>query len=169
MIAPPTNSHLGRHAGDRDMWVEYQYMQSQLDPQEVVEDCEGMYEDTYGSVSKQDRNGSVLSDLQQDLAKMSSQPAIGYEYRRFVIIKSNEDVHGRPGEEGWVSSRSAEYPVRATDLAISSASGSWLQSSSLVTRSMLRVTSGIYNGYIWSCAMGMPRPVSLGLWVDRVT
>jgi len=101
MIAPPTNSHLSRHAKDCDMWVEYQHMQSLLDPQEIIEDCEGMYEDVYGSVAKGDRDGSVLLDLQQDLAKMSNQATIRHAYRRFVIIKSDADVHGRPGEEDW--------------------------------------------------------------------
>ena len=78
-------------------------MQSLLQPHEIVEDCEGMYEDAYDNVAKRERDGLVLSDLQQDLAKMSDQPAIRYVYRRFVIIKSDADVHGRSGEEDWVS------------------------------------------------------------------
>ena len=139
MIAPPTNPHLGRHERDCDMWVEHQYMQSLLDPQDVVEDCEEVYEGTYRSVSKQDRNGLALSDLQQDLVKMSNQPAIGYDYRRFVVIKSNGDVHGRPGEEDWVSSQGTEFPVRAVNLfAVSSASGSLFRSSGLATKSIAR-------------------------------
>jgi len=77
-------------------------MQLRLEPHEIVEDCEGMYEDAYDNIAKRDREGLVLSDLQQDLAKISNQPAIRYAYRRFVIIKSNADVHGRPGEEDWV-------------------------------------------------------------------
>jgi len=89
-------------------------MQSLLDPQEITEDCEGMYEDAYGS-AKQDRDGLVLSDLEQDLVKMSNQPAIRYAYRRFVIIKSSTDVHGRPGEQDWVSDRS-EFHVRVINL-----------------------------------------------------
>ena len=105
MIAPPTNSHLSRYARDCDMWVEYQHVQSLLNPQEIVEDCESMYEDAYGGAGKQDRDESVLSDLEQDLVKMSNQPAIRYAYRRFVIIKSNGDVRGRPGEQDWVSGR----------------------------------------------------------------
>jgi len=101
MIAPPTNAHLSRHPRDCDTWMEYQLMQSQLDPHEIAEDCEGMYEDAYDKVAKRDRDGLILSDLQQDLAKMSNQPAIRYAYRRFVIIGSTADVHGRPDEEGW--------------------------------------------------------------------
>jgi len=148
MIAPPTNSHLSRHTRDCDMWVEYQHMQSLLDPQEIVEDCEGMYEDTYGEVSKQGRDGLVLSDLQQDLVKMSNQAAIRYAYRRFVIVKSNADVHGRPSEQDWVSSRS-EFHVRVIDLlAISSASGCWFRGSGLATKSIPRATHGIYDRYI---------------------
>ena len=164
MIAPPANPHLGRHGKDCDMWVEYQYMQSLLDPQDIVEDCEGMYEDTYGGVSKQDRNGLVLSDLQQDLVKMSIQPAIGYVYRRFVVIKSNEDVHGRSGEEDWVSSQGAEFPVRAANLsAIPSASGSRFQSSSLVMKLklMARITGGVYDRCIM-CIIECS-----GLWKGR--
>jgi hypothetical protein len=78
-------------------------MQSMLDPQEIVDDCEDMYRDAYRDVAKRDRDGQVISDLQQDLAKMSNQPAIKYDFRRFVVIKSTADVHGRPGEEDWVS------------------------------------------------------------------
>jgi len=116
MIAPPTNSHLSRHARDCDMWIEYQHMQSLLDPQEVVEDCEGMYEDVYGNAAKGDRDGLILSDLQQDLAKMSNQAAIRHVYRRFVIIKSDADVHGRPGEEDWVSGQRAALHIRTANL-----------------------------------------------------
>jgi len=101
MIAPPTNSHLSRHAKDCDTWVEFHNMQSLLDPQEIVDDCEDIYQDAYRDVAKRDRDGLVLSDLQQDLAKMSNQSAIRYDFRRFVIIKSTGDVHGRPGEEEW--------------------------------------------------------------------
>ena len=127
------------------MWVEYQHMQSLLDPQEIVEDCESMYEDAYDSAGKQDRDGLVLSDLEQDMVKMSNQPAIRYAYRRFVIIKSNGDVHGRPGEQDWVSGRS-EFHVQAIDLlAIFSASGSWFRSLSLATKSIPRSTHGIYD------------------------
>lgn len=84
-------------------------MQSLLNPEEIVEDCEGMYEDAYGSVAKRDRDELVLSDLQQDLVKMSNQPAIRSVYRRYVIIKSNVDVHGRAREEDWVSCRNAAF------------------------------------------------------------
>ncbi|KAF9647500.1 hypothetical protein BDM02DRAFT_2656082 [Thelephora ganbajun] len=101
MIAPPTNSHLSRHAKDCETWVEFHHMQSQLDPQEIVDDCEDMYDDAYRDVPKRDRDGFVLSDLQQDLVKMSNQPAFKYDYRRFVIVKSNADMHDRPGEEDW--------------------------------------------------------------------
>ena len=103
MIAPPTNSHLGRHVKDCNTWIEFHNMQSQLDPQEIVDDCEDMYEDAYRDAAKGDRDGLVLSDLQQDLMKMSNQSAIRYDFRRFVVIKSTTDVHGRPGEEEWVS------------------------------------------------------------------
>jgi len=130
------------------MWVEYQYTQSLLDPLEIVEDCEGMFEDTYGSVIKQDRDGLVLSDLQQDLVRMSNQPAIRYEYRRYVIIKSNADVHERPGEQEWVSGRS-EFHARVINfLAVSSASGSWFLISGLATKSVARTNHGIYKRYI---------------------
>jgi hypothetical protein len=111
MIAPPTNSHLSRHAKDCDTWVEFHNMQSLLDPQEIVDDCEDMYEDAYGSVVKRDKDGLVLSDLQQDLVKMSNQSAIRYDFRRFVIIKSSVDEHGRPGEEDWVSDRIGGFPL----------------------------------------------------------
>lgn len=90
------------------MWAEYQHMQSRLDPQDIVEDCKDMYEEVYGGVAKQDRDGLAISDLQKDLVNMSNQPAIRYVYRRFVIIKSSADVHGRPGEEDWVSDRSVD-------------------------------------------------------------
>jgi hypothetical protein len=40
---------------------------------------------------------------------MSNQPAIKYDFRRFVIIKSTADVHGRPGEEDWVSGGSTSF------------------------------------------------------------
>ena len=112
-------------------------MQSLLDPHDIVGDCESMYEDAYGSVAKRDRDGSVLSDLQQDLVTMSNQPAIRYVYRRFVIIKSNSDVHGRPGEEDWVSSRSMRFHFRTVNLSVApSASGNWLQDSRLGTKLM---------------------------------
>lgn len=78
-------------------------MQSQLDPQEILDECEDLYQDAYHDIAKRDRDGLVLSDLQQDLIKMSNQPAIKYEFRRFVILKSTGDVHGRPGEADWVS------------------------------------------------------------------
>lgn len=107
MIAPPTNSHLGRYEKDCGTWVEFHSMQSRLDPQEIMDDCGDLYQDAYHDIAKGDRGGSVLSDLQQDLIKMSNQPAIKYEFRRFVIIKSIRDVHGRPGEEDWVSDRMA--------------------------------------------------------------
>jgi len=159
MIAPPTNSHLSRHARDCDTWVEYQHMQSLLDPQEVVEDCEGMYEEAYGNVVKRDRDGLVLSDLQQDLVKMSNQPSIRYVYRRFVIIKLNTDVHGRPGEEDWVSCRNARFHFRVVNLLIiPSASGNWSQGSRLGTKLIPRVTRGTYNRYIM-CMM-LPRDCS---------
>ena len=145
MIAPPTNSHLGRHTRDCDMWVEYQHMQSQLDPQEIVEDCEEMYGDAYGSVSKRERDGLVLSDIQQDLAKMSNQPAIRYVYRRFVIIKSDVDVHGRPGEEDWVSCRGAARDIRAANPCVPSASGSWFRDSRLATKLIPRISCGVYD------------------------
>ena len=123
-------------------------MQSLLDPQEIVEDCEGMYEDAYGGAGKQDRDGLVLSDLEQDLVKMSNQPAIRYAYRRFVIIKSNADVHGRPGEQDWVSGRS-EFHMRVIDLLVgSSVSGNWFLGSGLATKSIPRTTYGIYDRYI---------------------
>ena len=134
MIAPPTNAHLSRHPRDCDTWVEYQLMQSQLDPHEIAEDCEGMYEDAYDKVAKRDRDGLILSDLQQDLAKMSNQPAIRYAYRRFVIIGSTADVHGRPDEEGWVSGRSAVLDFRVANLVAPSASGKQFQGSSLATK-----------------------------------
>ena len=123
-------------------------MQSLLDPQEVVEDCEGMYEDTYGSVAKQDRDRLVLSDLQQDLVKMSNQPAIRYEYRRFVVIKSNADVHGLPGEQEWVSGRSESHTQVINLLAVFSASGSRFRSSGLATKSIPRTNYGIYDRYM---------------------
>lgn len=135
MIAPPANAHLGRHTRDCDTWVEYQNMQSQLDPHEIVEDCEGMYEDAYDRVSKRDRDGLLLSDLQRDLAKMSNQPAIRYAYRRFVIIGSNADVHGRPDEEGWVSSRSAVLHFQVANVAVTpSASGPRFQGLALAKK-----------------------------------
>jgi len=170
MIAPPTNSHLSRHARDCDMWVEYQHMQSLLDSQEVVEDCEGMYEEAYGNVVKRDRDGLVLLDLQQDLVKMSNQPAIRYVYRRFVIIKSNVDVHGRPGEEDWVSCRNAGFHFRAVNLVIPSASGNWPQGSRLETKLIPRVTRGTYDLYMM-CMM-LPRdrsPILSGSWTGVVT
>ena len=103
MIAPPSNSHLGRYAKDCNTWVEFHNLQPQLDPQEIVDDCEDIYRDAYRDVAKRERDGLVLSDLQRDLMKMSNQPAIRYDFRRFVIIKSTGDVHGRPGEVEWVS------------------------------------------------------------------
>ena len=110
-------------------------MQSSLKSHEIVEDCEGMYEDAYGNVAKQERDGLVLSDLQQDLVRMSNQPAIGDVYRRFVIIKSDKDVHGRPGEDDWVSGQSGGFRFRAVNLlATSSANGSRFQSSRLGTK-----------------------------------
>jgi len=110
-------------------------MQSSLKSHEIVEDCEGMYEDAYGNVAKQERDGLVLSDLQQDLVRMSNQPAIRDVYRRFVIIKSDKDVHGRPGEDDWVSSQSGGFRFQAVNLvATSSANGSRLQSSRLATK-----------------------------------
>jgi hypothetical protein len=143
MIAPPTNSHLGRHARDCDTWVEYQHMQSLLEPHEIVEDCEGMYEDAYGNVAKRERDGLVLSDLQQDLVKMSNQPTIRYVYRRFVIIKSNTDVHGRSGEEDWVSSQSGGLHFRAVNLLVTpSANGNWFQGSRLATKLIASINRG---------------------------
>jgi len=112
-------------------------MQSLLKPHEIVGDCEVMYEETYEKVGKEERDGLVLSDLQQDLVRMSNQPAIRDAYRRFVIIKSNEDVHGRPGEDDWVSSESGGIRFRAVNLlATSSANGSWFQGSRLATKSV---------------------------------
>jgi len=111
-------------------------MQSQLEPYEIVEDCEGMYEDAYDNVAKRERDGLVLSDLQQDLVKISNQPAIRYVYRRFVIIKSNADAHGRSGGEDWVSSQSGALHFRAVSNlpAIPSANGYWFQGSRLATK-----------------------------------
>lgn len=115
--------------------MEYQYMQSSLKSHEIVEDCEGMYEDAYGNVAKQERDGLVLSDLQQDLVRMSNQPAIRDVYRRFVIIKSAKDVHGRPGEDDWVSSQSGGFRFRTVNLvATSSANGGRFRSSRLATK-----------------------------------
>ena len=126
-------------------------MQSLLDPQEIVEDCEGMYEDAYGNVTKEDRDGLVLSDLEQDLMKMSNQPAIRCVYRRFVIVKSNADVHGRPGEQDWVSGIGSKLHVQtANPLAVSSASGSWFLGLLLATKSAPRVTRGIYIRRIYN-------------------
>ena len=120
-------------------------MQSELDPQEIVDDCEDMYQDAYHDVAKRDRDGLVLSDLQRDLVKMSNQPAIKYEFRRFVIIKSPEDVHGRPGEEDWVSDRGAVFHYQAADIfVVSSVSGSWLLSSSSGMRVRLRISHVVY-------------------------
>ena len=123
MIAPLTHSHLSRHAKDCDTWIEFHNMLSMLDPREIVDDCEEMYQDVYHEVAKRDRNGLILSDLQQDLVKMSNQPAIRVDFRRFVIVKSTGDVHGRPGGEDWVSNgsigsntfellTSSSFPVR---------------------------------------------------------
>ena len=166
MIAPPTNSHLSRYARDCDMWVEYQHMQSLLDPQEITEDCEGMYEDAYGSAAKQDRDGLVLSDLEQDLVNMSNQPAIRNAYRRFVIIKSDADVRGRPGEQDWVSDRN-EFHVRVIDLlVVSSVSGSWFRGSGLATKSIPRTTHDIYGRYIM-CTMVTGEVVSLKSQISR--
>jgi hypothetical protein len=125
-------------------------MQSELDPHEIVEDCEGMCEDAYDQVAKRDRDGLILSDLQQDLAKMSNQPAIRYAYRRFVIIGSDADVHGRPDEDGWVSSRSAVLHFRVANLVVTpSASGKRFQGSGLATRVVASVTVS-RSGYMMS-------------------
>lgn len=116
-------------------------MQSQLDPHEIVEDCEGMYEEAYDNVAKRDRDGLILSDLQRDLVKMSNQPAIRYAYRQFVIIGSNADVHGRPDEEGWVSSRSAVLHFRVANVVVTpSASGTRFQGSSLAKKLIASVS-----------------------------
>ena len=153
MIAPPTNPHLGRHGRDCDTWVEHQHMQSQLEPTEILDDCKDMYEDAYDSVAKRDRDELVLSDLQQDLVKMSNQPAIRYVYRRFVIIKSSTDVHGRTGEEDWVSGQSARFHFRAVNLlVVPSASGNWFQGSRSATKLTPSVSCGIYDRYIM-CTM----------------
>lgn len=124
MIAPPTNSHLSRYSKDCDTWIEFHSEQSQLDPQEIVDDCEEIYQDAYRDVAKRDRNGLVISDLQQDLVKMSNQASIRDEFRRFVIIKSTGDAHGRPGKEEWVSNLRAAFRHLTIYSAISSANGS---------------------------------------------
>lgn len=165
MIAPPTHSHLNRHTKDCNTWVEFQNMQSMLDPQEIVDDCEEIYQDAYRDVAKRDRDGLVLSDLQQDLAKMSNQSAIRYDFRRFVIIKSTTDVYGRPGEEEWVSNSRASFhycPAEISD--IFSASGNWFLSSGLGTRLIPKTSGDRYYCNAYDGSEGL-RTGSLGLCV----
>jgi hypothetical protein len=145
----PPRSALGANQPEHKSWSEWQMNLSMADSTEIVTACTQIFQSSHSNLETDQLHGSIVSSVVKDLSDLQVQPAIMDTYRRYVIIKDEEEKHldSEPGR-GSVSSILDPIPPPLT-LIVCRLSGTQCKLST--SRSSLGST---HSSSITICACG---------------
>lgn len=86
---PLLNAPLSGH----EEWIEAQFAFMHKSPANLVADGWDRYDRDFANKIYEDVREMLERDIVNDLTRLQMQPCIYEEYRRFVVIKSEMDVH----------------------------------------------------------------------------
>lgn len=81
-------------------WIDDQLSQLTKTVEDHIEHLYDIYISTYSNKRDKETMEAIQQELAQDMISLHAQPGIREQYRRFVVIKSQEETQRREYEDG---------------------------------------------------------------------